>query len=126
MSRMSGVGRTLAGRYELGEVLGRAGIGTVYRGRDLLLGRPVAVKVLPGVVADQDPTSVARFEREARAAAALSHPAVVALYDGGADETSRFIVMELVSGRSLDAILREEGVLDPDRAAGIAVRVADA
>ena len=48
---------------------------------------------------------------------------MVAVYDTGADETSRFIVMELVSGRSLDAILREEGALDPDRAAGIAARV---
>lgn len=123
---MSDVRRTLAGRYELGEVLGRGGMGAVYRARDLVLGRAVAVKVLPGLVSDQDPIRVARFEREARAAAALSHPAVVAVYDAGADDTSRFIVMELISGRSLQAILRDEGRLDPERAVGIAARVADA
>jgi serine/threonine-protein kinase len=126
MSSMDGVRRTLAGRYELAEVIGRGGMGTVYRAVDLVLGRSVAVKMLPGLLADQDPTSVARFEREARAAAALNHPAVVAVYDTGADETTRFIVMELVAGRSLDSILRDEGPLDPERAAGIAARVADA
>lgn len=118
--------RTLAGRYELTEVIGRGGMGTVYRAVDLVLGRSVAVKLLPGLLADQDPTNVARFEREARAAAALNHPAVVAVYDTGADETTRFIVMELISGRSLEAILRDQGLLDPDRAAGISARVADA
>ena len=123
---MDDVARTLAGRYELAEVIGRGGMGTVYRAVDLVLGRSVAVKMLPGLLADQDPTSVARFEREARAAAALNHPSVVAVYDTGADETTRFIVMELISGRSLEAILRDDGPLDPDRAAGIAARVADA
>ena len=118
--------RTLAGRYELVEVIGRGGMGTVYRASDLVLRRSVAVKLLPGPLADQDPTSVARFEREARAAAALNNPAVVAVYDTGADETTRFIVMELISGDSLEAILRDDGPLDPDRAAGIASRVADA
>ena len=116
----------MAGRYELVEVIGRGGMGRVYRATDRVLGRSVAVKMLPGVLADQDPTSVARFEREARAAAALSHPAVVAVYDTGADETARFIVMELIAGRSLEAILRDQGPLDPDRAARIATRVADA
>jgi eukaryotic-like serine/threonine-protein kinase len=123
---MDGAGRTLAGRYELAEVIGRGGMGRVYRATDRVLGRSVAVKILPGVLADQDPTSVARFEREARAAAALSHPAVVAVYDTGADEAARFIVMELIAGRSLEAILRDQGALDPDRAVRIATRVADA
>ncbi len=118
--------RKLAGRYELAEVIGRGGMGAVYRAVDLVLGRTVAVKVLPGTLADQDPTSVARFEREARAAAALTHPAVVAVYDTGADDTARFIVMEFISGYSLDVILRDEGPLDPDRATGIAAQVADA
>jgi serine/threonine protein kinase len=123
---MDGAGRTLAGRYELAEVIGRGGMGRVYRATDRVLGRSVAVKILPGVLADQDPTSVARFEREARTAAALSHPAVVAVYDTGADAAARFIVMELIAGRSLEAILRDQGALDPDRAARIATRVADA
>ncbi len=123
---MTDVRRTLAGRYDLDEVLGRGGMGTVYRAADRVLGRSVAVKLLPGLLAEHDPTSVARFEREARAAAALNHPAVVAIYDTGADENTRFIVMELVSGRSLEAIVRDEGGLDPDRAASIAAQVADA
>ncbi|HEX3802449.1 MAG TPA: protein kinase [Solirubrobacteraceae bacterium] len=118
--------RTLAGRYELCEVIGRGGMGTVYCAVDLLLRRSVAVKLLPEAVGGQDPTSVARFEREARAAARLSHPAVVAVYDTGADEATRYIVMELISGRSLEAIVRDEGPLEPGRAAGIAARVADA
>ena len=118
--------RTLAGRYELAEVIGRGGMGTVYRAVDVVLGRSVAVKTLTALVADQDPTSVARFEREARAVAALSHPAVVAVYDTGADAATHFIVMELVAGRSLQAILRDEGPLEPERAADIARRVADA
>ena len=108
---MEGAHRTLAGRYELDEVIGRGGMGTVYRATDLVLGRTVAVKVLPGLLSDQDPTSVARFEREARAIAALNHPAVVAVYDTGADETARFIVMEFVSGRSLATILSQGGPL---------------
>ena len=116
----------LAGRYELAEVIGRGGMGTIYRATDRVLGRAVAVKMLPGVPADQDPTSVARFEREARAAAALSHPAVVAVYDTGADNSGRFIVMELIAGRSLEAILRDQGPLDPERATVIGARVADA
>ncbi|HWF24831.1 MAG TPA: protein kinase [Solirubrobacteraceae bacterium] len=119
-------GRTLAGRYELGEVIGRGAMGTVYRAVDLILGRSVAVKTLPWLLADQDPNNIARFEREARAAAALSHPAVVSVYDTGVDERTHFIVMELVDGRSLQAILRDEGPLAPERAASVAGRVADA
>jgi eukaryotic-like serine/threonine-protein kinase len=107
-------------------VIGRGGMGTVYRAVDLVLGRTVAVKTLPGLLADENPGSVARFEREARAAAALSHPAVVSVYDTGADPSTHFIVMELVPGRSLEAILREVGRLDPDRAVSIANWVAEA
>ena len=118
--------RTLAGRYELGDVIGRGGMGAVYRAIDLVLGRSVAVKMLPGQLTDHDPTSVARFEREARAAAALSHPAVVAVYDTGVDETSRFIVMEFIAGRSLEAIVRAEGRWTLPGPPGIAARVADA
>ena len=123
---MDDADRTLAGRYRLSAVIGRGGMGTVYRATDLVLGRSVAVKLLPGVLADHDPTRVARFEREARAAAALNHPAVVAVYDTGADATSRFIVMELVVGRSLEELLRDQGRLAPDSAVRVAARVADA
>ncbi|HWC86404.1 MAG TPA: protein kinase [Solirubrobacteraceae bacterium] len=125
-ARADGGHRTLAGRYELGEVIGRGGMGTVYRAVDRILGREVAVKTLPWLLADQDPTNIARFEREARAAAKLSHPAVVSVYDTGADDRTHFIVMELVAGRSLEAILREQGPLDPEHAVRIATRVAEA
>ncbi len=123
---MERTARTLMGRYQLGEVAGRGGMGTVYQANDLVLKRSVAVKLLTGLVADQDPTSILRFEREARAAAQVNHPAVVAIYDVGEDEGTRFIVMELVAGRSVEAILREDGPVEPERAAAIGAGVADA
>jgi serine/threonine-protein kinase len=126
MSGMDRAPRTLAGRYELAEVIGRGGMGTVYRATDLILRRSVAVKILPAALAEGDPTHVARFEREARAAAALTHSGVVGVYDAGDDEATRFIVMECVAGRSLAAILRDEAPLEPQRASRIAERVADA
>ena len=123
---MSGERRTLAERYALGEVAGRGGMGIVYRASDLVLRRTVAVKVLSAALVEDDSTHVARFEREARAAAALAHPAVVAVYDTGADEATRFIVMEWVSGRSLATILRDSGPFEPASAIEIAAAVADA
>src|SRR6478736_1076747 len=123
---MSGERRTLAERYALGEVAGRGGMGIVYRASDLVLHRTVAVKVLSAALVEDDSTHVARFEREARAAAALAHPSVVAIYDTGADEATRFIVMEWVSGRSLATILRDRGPLEPASAIQIAAAVADA
>jgi serine/threonine-protein kinase len=118
--------RTLAGRYELHEVLGRGGMGVVYRATDRVLARTVAVKLLPAVLAEERPEHVTRFEREARAAASLNHPGIVAIYDTGAEEATRFIVMECVNGSSLAAILRERAPLDPGRAAEIAREIADA
>ena len=118
--------RLLAGRYRLEELIGRGGMSTVYRATDTLLGRTVAVKVLLEGLADEDPTYVARFEREARAAAGLANSAVVTVYDTGMDDETRFIVMEYVSGRSLAAILRDEQPLPVDEALRIASRVASA
>lgn len=120
------VHRRLAGRYELAEIIGRGGMGAVYRATDLVLDRTVAVKLLPAALAEQDRRHVARFEREARAAASLTHPGVVAVYDAGEDGDTRFIVMEFVSGRSLSRVLREEAPLEPARAASIAAGVAGA
>ena len=120
--------RTLAGRYRLEEVIGRGGMSTVYRGTDLALDRVVAVKVALDPLVEQSPIYLARFTREAQAAAAIGHPEVVTVYDAGADGPTRFIVMELVPGRSLAEILREREhkPLEPDQAARIAAQVADA
>jgi serine/threonine-protein kinase len=118
--------RRLADRYELAGVIGRGGMGTVYRATDLVLDRTVAVKVLPAELAEGDASHVERFQREARAAASLAHPGVVAVYDTGEDDATRFIVMECVNGRSLSELLREDAPLDPERAVSIAARVADA
>jgi serine/threonine-protein kinase len=85
----------LAGRYLLLDQLGQGGMGTVFRARDTTLDRPVAVKVLPeGKLADTD--AVARFRREARALARLSHPHIVQALDSGQDGEQHFLVMELV------------------------------
>jgi eukaryotic-like serine/threonine-protein kinase len=99
---------------------------TVYRATDLVLERTVAVKVLLSELADEDPIYVARFQREAQAAAALGNSSVVTIYDTGVDEGARFIVMEYVAGRSLAAILAGEKPLPVDEAVRIAVRVASA
>ncbi len=97
----------------------------VFLARDVLLDRPVAVKVLfPQFAAD--PTFVARFRREAQAAANLNHPSIVAVYDWGEHDDTYFIVMEYVEGRSLADVLRAEGPLHPDRAAEICTDAAAA
>jgi eukaryotic-like serine/threonine-protein kinase len=118
--------RVLAGRYRLDEIIGRGGMSTVYRGTDLALDRVVAVKVALDPLAEENPIYVARFKRESRAAAAVSHPGIVTVYDAGADGPTRFIVMEYVVGRSLAQILADHHPLDPARAARIAADVADA
>ena len=79
--------QVLGERYEIGGVLGRGGMAEVHRGRDLRLGREVAVKVLRSDLA-RDPSFQVRFRREAQAAASLNHPAIVAVYDTGEDRTS--------------------------------------
>lgn len=116
---------TIAGRYELENVLGRGGMGVVYRGRDRLLDRVVAVKVLPAQFAS-DTILVQRFEREARAVARLNHPNIVSIFDTGRDGTVRYIVMEFVSGESLAQRLSERGALPVSEAVGIAAQIADA
>jgi beta-lactam-binding protein with PASTA domain/tRNA A-37 threonylcarbamoyl transferase component Bud32 len=109
----------LGERYEIGGVLGRGGMAEVHRGRDLRLGREVAVKVLRQDLA-RDPSAQVRFRREAQAAASLNHPAIVAVYDTGEDRTSTgatpYIVMEYVEGETLRDVLRREGRLSPERA----------
>jgi serine/threonine-protein kinase len=122
---MAGVREVLAERYELLELIGRGGMGVVHRAHDHVLDRVVAVKLLP-LDRAQDPTAVARFEREALAAAALSHPNIVAVFDFGIDHETRFIVMEHLAGQSLADRLRERGPMPPGEAVDVARQVAAA
>jgi serine/threonine protein kinase len=118
-------GRVLGGRYALGALLGAGGMGQVYRARDRVLQRTVAVKVL-SAAATQDLELVARFGREARAAATLNHPNIVTVFDSGADGDLHYLVMEYVEGQSLAGLLRQEGVLEPRRAAEVGRQVCQA
>src|SRR5687767_1578272 len=113
------------GRYELHRRLGRGGMAEVFLARDQLLDRPVAVKVLFPEFAT-DPSFVERFRREATAAANLNHPNIVGVYDWGEADSTYFIVMEYVDGRTLSEILKTEGPLHPDRVADIGADVAAA
>ena len=119
------VGTTLADRYRLGDRVATGGMGTVYQASDARLHREVAVKLLKEELAE-DPKFVERFRREARAAAALSHPNIAGIFDYGEDAGSHFIVMELVKGRDLARVLREEGPLTNDRAVKITGQIAEA
>ncbi|MEV6603376.1 Stk1 family PASTA domain-containing Ser/Thr kinase [Kutzneria sp. NPDC051319] len=111
--------RLLSNRYELGETLGYGGMSEVHKGRDVRLGRDVAVKVLRADLA-RDPQFQERFRREAQNAAALNHPAIVAVYDTGETKTEYgplpYIVMEYVDGRTLRDIVKTQGPLSGKRA----------
>src|SRR5215467_11544675 len=91
---------TKLGPYEIQSPLGAGGMGEVYRARDVRLGRDVAVKVLPEHLCS-DPNLKSRFEREARAISALSHPHICHLYDVGSQAGTDYLVMELLEGESL-------------------------
>jgi predicted Ser/Thr protein kinase len=114
--------QVLLDRYEVGRLLGAGGMAEVFEGRDRLLARRVAIKVPLSHYA-HDPEFTHRFRREAQAAASLSHPGVVAVYDTGSENGTHFIVMEYVDGRTLKDVIRAEGPLYPDRAAEIAADV---
>src|SRR6266542_2093365 len=115
-------GRVLAGRYELGPRLGAGGMAGVYQATDQVLDRTVAVKVL-GPPYDQDPDFVDQFRHEARMAAGLGHPNVVAIFDSASEGDLHYIVMEYVQGQTLAELLRRHGRLPPGLAAEVAHRV---
>ncbi|MBW3578246.1 MAG: protein kinase [Actinobacteria bacterium] len=122
---MTRPGDLLADRYELLEVLGQGGMGRVYRARDRVLDRDVAVKVMaPHLVGD--PGAVQRFRDEARAAARLGHRNVVRIYDTGSSGAGEYIVMELVDGPSLKDLLADAGRLPVQRAMATASAIASA
>ncbi|MDQ3782783.1 MAG: Stk1 family PASTA domain-containing Ser/Thr kinase [Actinomycetota bacterium] len=117
--------RVLSGRYRITRHLARGGMGDVFEAEDTLLGRRVAVKVLHEQFA-RDEAFVARFRREAQAAANLNHPNIVSIYDWGQEGSTYFMVMELIDGRTLREIRRHEGALLPRRAAEIVAEAAAA
>lgn len=117
------IGRTIS-HYQVLDKLGEGGMGEVWKARDTLLGRFVAIKVLPADFC-RDASRVLRFEREARAAAALNHSGIAAVYDTGEHDGMRYIVSEFVDGRTLRALLGE-GLLPHRRAVEIATQVAEA
>lgn len=119
---MSLVGRTLGGRYKLVALLGKGGMGTVYEAEQTDLHRRVAVKVLTGAAESND---VLRFKQEALAAAGLAHPNIVQVIDFIEDDEP-LLVMELLRGKTLSAIVRAEGALEPSRAVGIMTQVLSA
>ena len=115
----------LTDRYHVTSHIARGGMADVYEGQDTLLNRKVAIKVLHSQYS-ADEAFVKRFRREAQAAANLSHPNVVGIYDWGQTRNTYFIVMELVDGRSLRDVLKSEGALLPRRASEIAAEVSAA
>jgi hypothetical protein len=106
-------------------VLGRGGMGVIYRATELSLGRPVALKLIATEQAS-DPDVRERFEREARLTAAIEHPNVVPVYAAGEEDGHLYLVMRYVPGTDLHHLLRAEGALDPARAASIVAQVAEA
>ena len=122
---MAEIGQVLGGRYRLVELLGSGGMATIYRATDTGLGRDVALKLLrPEYLRDPDFSS--RFRQEAQAAASLSHPNIVTVYDYGEDPSGPYIVMELIDGEDLATILRRSGTLPPRQVARIGAGVARA
>lgn len=119
------VGKTLANRYELLEKIGEGGMARVYRGRDHLLKRNIAIKVLKDQMTG-DADFVKRFRREAQSAAGLSHPNIVNIYDVGEDGGIYYIVMEYVEGKNLKQHIREKGRLPAGEAVSIARQIAEA
>lgn len=116
--------KILGGRYQLGEMIGTGGMADVYIAQDQRLSREVAIKILRSDLA-KDPTFVSRFRKEAKAAAGLNHPRVVAVYDSG-EEPAPYIVMELVSGQTLRELIQGGARLPLDRALEIGAGILEA
>src|SRR5947208_6463314 len=112
-------GSIVAGRYRLVAMLGRGGMGEVYRADDLTLAQPVALKFLPAGVAADD-SRLAQFHNELRVARQVSHKNVVRLYDLGVADGRRFLTMEYVDGEDLASLLRRIGRIPQDKAVELA------
>lgn len=114
--------RILGNRYEIGELIGAGGMADVFEGRDTRLSRPVAIKILRSDLA-RDPAFLARFRREAQAAAGLNHPAIVSVYDTGEEASDQavlpYIVMEQVNGKTIREVIRSGERLPFSRAIAV-------
>ncbi|MBZ0120994.1 MAG: protein kinase, partial [Sandaracinaceae bacterium] len=117
------LGRTIADRYRIEELLGRGGMGVVYRVEHVRIGKLMAMKLLHGALA-RDKDVVKRFKREAEAISKLDHPNTVQVFDFGQSEGMMYLVMEYLSGRDLGHVLKEDGALPFPRVARIAAQVA--
>ncbi|NGO47541.1 serine/threonine-protein kinase [Streptomyces ureilyticus] len=127
-SRQDKSERLLAGRYRLGEVLGRGGMGTVWRAKDETLGRTVAVKELrfpSSIDEDEKRRLITRTLREAKAIARIRNNGAVTVFDVVDEDNRPWIVMELIEGKSLAEAIREDGLLTPKRAAEVGLAVLD-
>jgi eukaryotic-like serine/threonine-protein kinase len=118
-------GMILGNRYKIMENIGEGGMARVYRAIDTKLNRPVAVKILYEQFAG-DPDFLRRFKQEAKAAAKLSHPSIVNVYDEGEEENIHYIIMEYVDGYTLKDIIVRDGPLKPEEAVQIVLQICDA
>lgn len=116
------IGKTLAGRYEVEQCIGKGGMGVVYLARQTALGRKVVIKVLPRSFVD-DEEAIIRFEREAQGMSRLQHPHIVAIYDFGHDADQAYICMEYVNGETLTERIRREGPTPAQEFAQIASQI---
>ena len=119
------IGKILAGRYEIIQVVGKGGMATVYKARDNLLNRYVAVKVLKDEYS-KDEVFVKRFRTEAQSAASLIHPNIVSVFDVGEDKGISYIVMELLESKTLKDYIEEKGPLSSELTLKIAAQIASA
>lgn len=119
------IGQVLGNRYEILDRIGGGGMALVYKGHDRLLNRKVAVKVLRQQYV-HDEEFIRRFRREAQAAASLSHPNVVSIYDVGQEDEIHFIVMEYIEGKTLNDLIKERAPLPVEESIRIASQICDA
>ena len=116
------IGKVLADRYQISELIGKGGMAMVYRAVDLRTGHSVAIKILRPEFSE-DAEFLSRFQREAEAASKMSHHNIVNLLDVGMDGDNRYLVMEYVQGKTLKEVIREKGKMSPQVAGQIAVRI---